>query len=96
LQQDLPAIARWRQWRYVYTVDIAKMFRQILIESMDADFQRILWRPTSESSAEMLQYFRLCTVTYDLTPAPYLAMRVLKQFAFVNGHLFPAAVSIVA
>jgi hypothetical protein len=28
LQQDLPAIiARWRQWRYVYTADIAKMFR---------------------------------------------------------------------
>jgi len=31
LQQDLPAIiARWRQWRYVYIADIAKMFRQIL------------------------------------------------------------------
>jgi hypothetical protein len=39
LQQDLPAIvARWRQWCYVYIADIAKMFRQILVEPMDADF----------------------------------------------------------
>jgi len=50
LQQDLPAIiARWRQWRYVYVADIAKMFRQILIDPEEADFQRILWWPTSES-----------------------------------------------
>jgi len=43
LQQDLPAIiVRWRQWRYVYTADIAKISRQLLVEPMDADFQRIL------------------------------------------------------
>jgi len=72
LQQDLPAIiARWRQWRYVYTANIAKMFRQIMVEPKDADFQRILWRPTPESS---LQHYRLHTVTYGLAPAPYLAM----------------------
>jgi len=51
LQQDLPAIiVRWRQWRYVYTADITKMFRQILIKPVDADFQQILWPPNSESS----------------------------------------------
>lgn len=93
LQQDLPAIiARWRQWRYVYTADIAKMFRQILIDPVDADFQRILWRPTPESS---LLPFRLLTVTYGLAPAPYLAMRVLKQLAMDEGHAFPAAAPIV-
>jgi hypothetical protein len=55
LQQDLPAIvARWRQWHYVYTADIVKMFHQILIEPMDADFQRIFWRLTLKSS---LQHF---------------------------------------
>jgi hypothetical protein len=47
LQQDLSAIIlRWHQWHYVYIADIAKMFRQILINPMDADFQRILWRLT--------------------------------------------------
>jgi len=47
LQQDLPAIvARWRQWRYVYTT---KMFHQILVHPIDANFQRIIWRPSPES-----------------------------------------------
>ncbi|KAH0948869.1 hypothetical protein HN011_001281, partial [Eciton burchellii] len=36
LQQDLPAIVA--RWCYVYIADIAKMFRQILVEPMDADF----------------------------------------------------------
>ncbi|KAH0950371.1 hypothetical protein HN011_009107 [Eciton burchellii] len=93
LQQNLPGIvARWHQWRYVYIADIAKMFRQILIKPVDVDFQRILWRPIPESS---LQHFRLRTVTYSLAPAPYLAMRVLKQLAIDDGHLFPAAIPIV-
>ncbi|XP_018395111.1 PREDICTED: uncharacterized protein LOC108773703, partial [Cyphomyrmex costatus] len=92
-QQDLPAIiARWRQWRFVYSVDIAKMFRQILIDPIDADFQRLLWRPTPESP---LQHFRLLTVTYGLASAPYLAMRVIKQLAMDDGPAFPAAVPIV-
>lgn len=43
LQSDLAAIIlRWRQWCYVYTADIEKMFRQILVDPRDSDFQRIL------------------------------------------------------
>jgi len=68
------------------------MFRQILIDPAEADFQRILWRPTSESP---LQQYRLLTVTYGLASAPYLATRVLKQLAIDDGHLFPAAVPIM-
>jgi len=46
LQQDHPAILlRWRQWRFVYTADIAKMFRKILVHPSDVDFQRIFWHP---------------------------------------------------
>jgi hypothetical protein len=75
----------------MYIADIAKMFRQILIEPLDTDLQRILWRPIPESS---LQHYRLRTVTYELAPALYLAMRVLKQLA-MDGHLFPAAVPII-
>ncbi|XP_067216874.1 uncharacterized protein [Linepithema humile] len=93
LQQDLPAVLlRWRQWCYVYTADIAKMFRQIQIHPLDADFQRILWRPSDDSST---LHFRLLTVTYGLAPAPYLAMRVLKQLAFDEGNADPSAVSIL-
>jgi len=68
------------------------MFRQILIEPTDADFQRILWRPKPESP---LQHYRLRTVTYGLDPVPYLAMRVLQQLAIDDGHRFPATVPII-
>lgn len=50
LQQDIAAvITRWRQHRFVYTADIAKMFRQISVHRNDVDFQRILWRPSDDS-----------------------------------------------
>jgi len=43
LQTDLPAIIiQWRQFRYVYTADIAKMYRQIRVNTQDLDYQQIL------------------------------------------------------
>lgn len=81
LQGDLVAIMmRWRQHRYVYTADIAKMFRCILLHREDVDFQRILWKDS---------IYRLLTVTYGTSPAPFIALRVLKQLAQDEGHLFP-------
>jgi len=71
---------------------IAKMFRQILINPLDADFQRILWHPCDNSPIE---HYRLLTVTYGLTPAPYLALRVLKQLALDEGSNYPAVVSVL-
>ncbi|KMQ86668.1 hypothetical protein RF55_14291 [Lasius niger] len=92
LQQDIAAIIlRWRQFRHVYTADIAKMFRQILIHPDDADFQRILWRLPH---AQSIQHYRLLTVTYGMASAPYLAMRVLQQLALDEGSAFPAALPI--
>jgi len=76
----------------MYTADIAKMFRQILVKSTDADFQRILWRSNLESP---LQHYRLRTITYGLASASYLAMRVLQQLAIADGHRVPAVVSII-
>lgn len=92
LQQDITTISlRWRQFRYVYSADIEKMFRQILIHPEDADFQRILWRSPRSST---VQHYRLLTVTYGLAAAPYLAMRVLRQLAVDEGSDFPKAVPI--
>ena len=92
LQQDIAAIiTRWRQHRFVYTADIAKMFRQISVHRDDVDFQRILWRPSDEFP---VQSYRLLTVTYGLAPAPFLAMRVLKQLARDEGKAFPKALPI--
>lgn len=89
LQQDLPAILlRWRLFRYVYTADIMKIFRQILIHPDDADFQRILWSP----DGQRVRLYQLFTVTYGLPSTPYLAMRVLCQLAEEEGQAFPSPV----
>ncbi|XP_029165899.1 uncharacterized protein LOC114936760 [Nylanderia fulva] len=85
-------ILRWRQWCYVYMTDIQKMFRQILVDPIDTDFQRILWRPNIDSP---IKSFRLLTVTYGLASSPYLALRVLLQLAKDEGCSFPKAVSIL-
>ncbi|XP_046145628.1 uncharacterized protein LOC114881980 [Osmia bicornis bicornis] len=93
LQRDLAAIIlRWRLFRYVYTADIAKMFRQILINPADADYQRILWR--SHRDQPIFSY-RLLTVTYGLASAPYLAIKVLDQLALDEGSNFPAAIPVL-
>lgn len=61
LQADLAnIILQWRQYRYVYTADIAKMYRQILVDLLDTNYQRILWRA---SSNETINEYRLLTVT---------------------------------
>ncbi|KMQ82960.1 hypothetical protein RF55_21343, partial [Lasius niger] len=85
-------ILRWRRHRFVYRADIAKMFRQILVSREDADYQRIFWRPLNSPT---VLPFRLLTVTYGTAPAPFLAMRVLRQLADDDGKEFPEAVEVL-
>ncbi|XP_012217595.2 uncharacterized protein [Linepithema humile] len=93
LQADLAAvILRWRQCRYVYSADIAKMYRQILVDPRDVDHQRIIW---TDSSNECDQEFQLLTVTYGTASAPFLALRVLQQLVRDEGHEFPLAVQVL-
>lgn len=68
LQTDLTAIIlQWRQHRYVYTANIAKMYRQILIDRRDFDYQRIFWRPIPSDS---IVEYRFLTVTYGFIFGP--------------------------
>lgn len=92
LQNDLATVIMlWRQYRYVYTADIAKMYRQILVER-DTNYQRILWRA---SPSEAITEYRFLTVTYGTASAPYLALRVLKQLASDEDAAFPLALPIL-
>lgn len=88
LQLNLPAIIlRWRLYKYVYSADIAKMYRQILVDPRDRDHQRILW--TDDKSN--VQEYRLRTVTYGTASAPFLALRVIQQLNADDGSAFPLA-----
>lgn len=89
LQADLQTLLlQWRQYRYVLTADIEKMFRYIAVRPDYQRLQRIVWR---DSPKQSLREYQLCTVTYGTKAAPYLAQRTLKQLAADEGDNYPNA-----
>lgn len=89
LQNDLVEVLLWfRTFRYVFSTDIEKMYRQVVVDSADRGFQRILWK----NDRGILQTFELITVTYGLNCAPFLALRTLNQLIDDEGHRFPLAI----
>ncbi|XP_071577848.1 uncharacterized protein [Temnothorax nylanderi] len=87
VQQDLTSILmRFRTFAYVFVADIIKMYRQILVDSAQTKFQRILWRTDTESNVDT---YELNTVTYGTAPASYLATRCLKYLAEIYAARFP-------
>ncbi|GFT63916.1 integrase catalytic domain-containing protein [Trichonephila clavipes] len=81
-------ISRFRRHKFAFTTDIQKMYRQILINPDQQDLQRIIWKHGPD--AEILPY-RLKTVTYGLSNAPFLAIRTLQQLAKDEKSRFPLA-----
>lgn len=69
------------------------MYRQILIAPEHQDYQRILWR--FDSSGPILE-FKLRTVTYGVSSAPYLALRTLLRLAEEEKNNFSNAAKVVA
>ena len=89
LQKDIREILiSFRQHRFVFMTDAVKMFRMILVDEADWPYQNIYWRA---SSAEAIQVYSLKTVTYGLSCAPFLALRVIQQLCADEGHRFPLA-----
>ncbi|GFX89183.1 DUF1758 domain-containing protein [Trichonephila clavipes] len=89
LQQDLFSILlRFRQHTFVFTTDISKMFRQILINPGHRNLQMILWKDSVDGP---VQTYKLNTVTYGTTGAPYLATRTIQQLARNEKEHYPLA-----
>ncbi|GFU30943.1 integrase catalytic domain-containing protein [Trichonephila clavipes] len=79
LQRDIFEIMlNFRIARIVFTADIEKMYRQILVADEDQRYQQILWR---NNSSENIRTYKLKTVTYGLASASFLATRCIKQIA---------------
>ncbi|GAB1865895.1 Gag-pol protein [Camponotus japonicus] len=68
------------------------MYRQILVDPRDRDFQRIVWY---DKEFAIIQDYQLATVTYGTAAAPFLALRVLKQLVEDEGNAFPLAAPIL-
>lgn len=88
LQQDIvDVLLRFRVHEFVFTADVCKMYRQIVMQQQYKKFQHILWRP---DPLQELKEFELNTVTYGVNCAPYLALRVLNDIAQSDCEVYPA------
>ncbi|GJQ85299.1 hypothetical protein Trydic_g5197 [Trypoxylus dichotomus] len=93
IQDDLFSILiRFRQHTYVVSADIAKMYRQVLIDPKYRCLQRILWR---SDPSKPLHIYQLNTVTYGTASAPYLAVKCLKQLSIEHMDNFPRAANAI-
>ena len=90
IQDELVQILiRFRIHNVVITADVMKMYRQIQVNSEDANYQLIFWRNPGED----IRTYKLTTVTYGTKSAPFLAVRCLKQLAIDAQSTFPEASS---
>ena len=89
IQDDLfTLLMRFRSHRYALTVDIEKMYRQVLVHPDDASYQKILFRKNLDES---VKEYTLDTVTYGTSCASFLAIRALNQLADDEGAQHPLA-----
>lgn len=49
-------VTHWRIFKIALKADIEKMYRQVLVDRKDVDYQRIVWRPSMEAP---ITYYRL-------------------------------------
>ncbi|XP_043467489.1 uncharacterized protein LOC122501806 [Leptopilina heterotoma] len=92
LQKDISDVLLWvRKFRFIFSTDITKMFRQIKVHPDDWNLQRILWVDLSNKETS----YQLTTVTYGNKSAPFLAVRVLLQLIQDEGHRFPLEVPVL-
>lgn len=77
VQDDLLSILlRFRQYKYVLSADVEKMYRQVVVHPSDRHMQQVVWR---DDTCNPVKVFKLNTVTYGTASAPFLATRCLKQ-----------------
>ncbi|XP_014216960.1 uncharacterized protein LOC106645583 [Copidosoma floridanum] len=77
---------------FVFTTDVVQMFRQILVHANDMDWQRVLWRSSTD---QPIRNYKCVTVTYGTSSAPYLALKVIQQLAVDATESHPHASEIL-
>lgn len=77
-------LIQWRKFKFVLSGDIEKMYRQIWINPQHANHQTILWqRPGTHTIRE----YRLMTVTFGTSSAPFQAIRSLHEVGERVKHI---------
>lgn len=88
----LEILLRFRTHLVVFSADVCKMYRQIMVKREHRDYQRIFWR---SHPSEQLREYRLNTVTYGVSSAPFLACRTIQQLTDDEGNDLPLAKAIL-
>ena len=79
VQEDLFSILiRFRLHKVAFSGDIAKMYRQIALDSCAKDFHRILWRDSPE---EPIKQYRMTRVVYGIASSAFHSTRSLVEVA---------------
>ncbi|XP_058467935.1 uncharacterized protein LOC131440560 [Malaya genurostris] len=79
---------RFRTFKFAFSADVPKMYRQVLVHEQHRKYQRILFR---KAALDPLKEIELNTVTYGTAAAPFLATRALNQLADDERLNFPKA-----
>ncbi|XP_052855304.1 uncharacterized protein LOC128264047 [Drosophila gunungcola] len=83
---------RFRMFKFVFSADIVKMYRQILVAAKHCSYQRFVWR---DDECSPIKHYEQSTATYGTSSAPFLAVRVLDQLVHDHQHEFPTAAKVV-
>lgn len=67
-------LIRARQYKYLLTGDIEKMYRQVEVHRNDRNLQMILWR---SDEFQAIKTYQLNTITYGTASASYLSTKCL-------------------
>ncbi|XP_062534978.1 uncharacterized protein LOC134204169 [Armigeres subalbatus] len=87
IQDTLASIVlRARKYKFLFSADVIKMFRQIRVDDKDTCYLRVLYR---EDPQAKLDVFELKTVTYGTSCAPFCATACLKQLAIEEEKEYP-------
>lgn len=90
---DLVSILlNWRNYQYVFIADIIAMYRQILMDPVNRQYQLIFWRYPGEPE---IKIYELNTITFGTSSAPFQAQRVILQLIKDEGQNYPLAVSVL-
>nr|XP_029719411.1 uncharacterized protein LOC109416182 [Aedes albopictus]XP_029719418.1 uncharacterized protein LOC115261655 [Aedes albopictus] len=73
---------------WIFRSNEIALFRQVWVHPQDRDFQRVVWR---SDPGEPIKHFRLCSVTYGMKPAPYLAIEAIREAARNYDTMYPKA-----
>lgn len=89
LQSDVVAVLlNFRLFEVAMTADIRQMYRMINVCEEHRQFQRLLWRFSSD---DPLSTYELTTVVFGLNSSPFLALRTVRQLATDEIDSFPEA-----